>query len=125
MLQEICVINAQSGYSNKTAVIVIISMRSLVSIEQQSPRRPCDILFSLIQFCHCMLKSRQTYVPHFRDTMFNNSCGTLVYLTLIDLYHKNLGRRNQLPPQYDFVNKIIVNTHNSCRIQIKVPFSVM
>ena len=33
----------QSGYSNKTAVIVIISMRSLVSIQQQSPRRPCDI----------------------------------------------------------------------------------
>ena len=28
---------------NKTAVIVIISMRSLVSIEQQSPRRSCDI----------------------------------------------------------------------------------
>ena len=41
--QEICAINAQSGYSNKTAVIVIISMRSLVSIEQQRPRRPCDI----------------------------------------------------------------------------------
>ena len=33
-----------SGYSNKTAVKVILSMRSLVSIEQQSPRRPCDIL---------------------------------------------------------------------------------
>ena len=32
-----------SGYSNKTAVKVILSMRSLVSIEQQSPRRPCDI----------------------------------------------------------------------------------
>ena len=32
----------QSGYSNKTAVKVILSMRSLVSIEQQSPRRPCD-----------------------------------------------------------------------------------
>ena len=31
-----------SGYSNKTAVKVILSMRSLVSIEQQSPRRPCD-----------------------------------------------------------------------------------
>ena len=28
---------------NKAAVIVIISMQSLVSIEQQSPRRPCDI----------------------------------------------------------------------------------
>ena len=40
---EICAINAQSGYLNKTAVIVIISMRSLVSIEQQSPRRSCDI----------------------------------------------------------------------------------
>ena len=36
--------NAQSGYSNKTAVKVILSMRSLVSIKQQSPRRPCDIL---------------------------------------------------------------------------------
>ena len=33
-----------SGYSNKTAVKVILSMRSLVSIKQQSPRRPCDIL---------------------------------------------------------------------------------
>ena len=32
-----------SGCSNKTAVKVILSMRSLVSIEQQSPRRPCDI----------------------------------------------------------------------------------
>ena len=32
-----------SGYSNKTAVKVILSMQSLVSIEQQSPRRPCDI----------------------------------------------------------------------------------
>ena len=32
-----------SGYSNKIAVKVILSMRSLVSIEQQSPRRPCDI----------------------------------------------------------------------------------
>ena len=31
-----------SGYSNKTAVKVIFSMRSLVSIEQQSPRRPCN-----------------------------------------------------------------------------------
>ena len=31
-----------SSYSNKTAVKVILSMRSLVSIEQQSPRRPCD-----------------------------------------------------------------------------------
>ena len=33
-----------SSYLNKTAVKVILSMRSLVSIEQQSPRRPCDIL---------------------------------------------------------------------------------
>ena len=33
-----------SGYSNKTAVKVILSMRSLVFIKQQSPRRPCDIL---------------------------------------------------------------------------------
>ena len=33
-----------SGYSNKTAVKVILSMWSLGSIEQQSPRRPCDIL---------------------------------------------------------------------------------
>ena len=33
-----------SSYSNKTAVKVILSMRSLVSIKQQSPRRPCDIL---------------------------------------------------------------------------------
>ena len=31
------------SYSNKRAVLVILSMRSLVSIEQQSPRRPCDI----------------------------------------------------------------------------------
>ena len=33
-----------SSYSNKTAVKVILSIRSLVSIKQQSPRRPCDIL---------------------------------------------------------------------------------
>ena len=32
-----------NSYSNKTAVKVILSMRSLVSIEQQSPRRPCDM----------------------------------------------------------------------------------
>ena len=37
-----------SGYSNKTAVKVILSMRSLVSIEQQSPRRPCDSCISCI-----------------------------------------------------------------------------
>ena len=37
-----------SGYSNKTAVKVILSMRSLVSIEQQSPRRPCDILWPML-----------------------------------------------------------------------------
>ena len=42
--QEICAINAQSGYSNKRVVLVIISMQSLVSIKQQSPRRPCDIM---------------------------------------------------------------------------------
>ena len=33
-----------SGYSNKTAVKVILSMWSLVSMEQQSPRRACDLL---------------------------------------------------------------------------------
>ena len=37
-----------SGYSNKTAVKVILSMRSLVSIEQQSPRRPCDIIYTIL-----------------------------------------------------------------------------
>ena len=37
-----------SGYSNKTAVKVILSMRSLVSIKQQSPRRPCDILVASV-----------------------------------------------------------------------------
>ena len=37
-----------SGYSNKTAVKVILSMQSLVSIEQQSPRRPCDILVASV-----------------------------------------------------------------------------
>ena len=37
-----------SGYSNETAVKVILSMRSLVSIEQQSPRRPCDIYWYTI-----------------------------------------------------------------------------
>ena len=39
-----------SGYSNKTAVKVILSMRSLVSIKQQSPRRPCDITLAYIWF---------------------------------------------------------------------------
>ena len=33
-----------SGYLNKTAVKVILSMQSLVSIKQQNPRRSCDIL---------------------------------------------------------------------------------
>ena len=42
-----------SGYSNKTAIKVILSMRSLVSIEQQSPRRPCDI-FSMEFFLSCL-----------------------------------------------------------------------
>ena len=37
-----------SGYSNKTAVKVILSMQSLVSIKQQSPRRPCDILVASV-----------------------------------------------------------------------------
>ena len=37
-----------NGYSNKTAVKVILSVRSLVSIEQQSPRRPCDTLSTLL-----------------------------------------------------------------------------
>ena len=35
-----------SGYSNQRAVLVIISMRSLVSIKQQSPRRLCNILLA-------------------------------------------------------------------------------
>ena len=39
-----------SGYSNKTAVKVILSMRSLVSIEQQSPRRPCDTKHTFVFF---------------------------------------------------------------------------
>ena len=38
-----------SGYSNETAVKVILSMQSLVSIEQQSPRRPCDILVANVR----------------------------------------------------------------------------
>ena len=46
--QEIYAINAQSSYLNKTAVIVIISMRSLVSIKQQSPRKPCDINSNMV-----------------------------------------------------------------------------
>ena len=41
-----------NGYSNKTAVKVILSMQSLVSIEQQSPRRPCDI-----KLCKNMLQA--------------------------------------------------------------------
>ena len=40
-----------SGYSNKTAVKVILSMRSLVSIKQQSPRRPCDIIVHCHRMC--------------------------------------------------------------------------
>ena len=40
-LQEICAINGPSSKSNKTAVLVIISMQSLV-LQQQSPRRTCD-----------------------------------------------------------------------------------
>ena len=34
-------------------------------------------LFSLIQFCHCTLKSRQTYYSHFRDMSF------LIYLLMV------------------------------------------
>ena len=58
-----------SGYSNKTAFKVILSMRSLVSIEQQSPRRPCDTISKFLSFtflvhvcsgssmCHFLCKS--------------------------------------------------------------------
>ena len=42
-----------SGYSNKTAVQVILSMWSLVSIEQQSPRRPCDITTACSNIVEC------------------------------------------------------------------------
>ena len=48
-----------SSYLNKTAVKVILSMRSLVSIEQQSPRRPCDISNTRnIYFLFCMPLTR-------------------------------------------------------------------
>ena len=59
--QDICTINAQSGYSNKIAVIVIIWMWPLVSIEQQSPRRPCDSnkASKIHRFHH---RSRSTFV---------------------------------------------------------------
>ena len=40
-----------SSYSNKTAVKVILWMLSLVSIEQQSLRRPCDKNGGLLFFC--------------------------------------------------------------------------
>ena len=41
-LQEICAINAPSGKSNKTAVLVILSMQSLVLHQTSEPGRPCD-----------------------------------------------------------------------------------
>ena len=42
-LRENCAINAPSGKSFKTAVLVILSKDLWLYIEQQSPRRPCDI----------------------------------------------------------------------------------
>ena len=53
-----------SGYSNKTAVKVILSMRSLVSIEQQSPRSPCDT--------YVFLKSTICLIIPFPQITFRN-----------------------------------------------------
>ena len=55
-----------SGYSNKTAVKVILSMRSLVSIKQQSPRRPCDTCTSLrsstrVKWLGALVRDRRTW----------------------------------------------------------------
>ena len=46
-IQEICAINAPKQLVKKTAVIVIISMWSLVLYQTAEPRRPCDIKFIL------------------------------------------------------------------------------
>ena len=63
-----------SGYSNKTAVKVILSMRSLVSIEQQSPRRPCDSMLIILKpinfvMSGCDLLSTSTAQLHSRSAL--------------------------------------------------------
>ena len=66
-----------SGYSNKTAVKVILSMWSLVSIKQQSPSRPCDILVAnvgpevaktakTVQMCQKMCKAQNVQKQYFQ-----------------------------------------------------------
>ena len=66
-----------SGYSNKTAVKVILSMRSLVSIEQQSPRRPCDI--NLTTFTLCSNQMNRTTLNLFKQEIkFQITAGATV-----------------------------------------------
>ena len=70
-----------SSYSNKTAVKVILSMQSLVSIEQQSPRRPCDsnIFRSVCQeFCPGGVLSKhalQVVSQHALQQVSGGKCG--------------------------------------------------
>ena len=83
-----------SSSLNKTAVKVILLMRSLVSIEQQSPRRPCDIKLtcidcsgsnhSLFNFIGklCGPKLRTSYVWVF--FLFTLSCVNFFSCSVID-----------------------------------------
>ena len=72
-----------SGYSNKTAVKVILSMWSLVSIEQQSPRRPCDITLCV----------RTTWVPWIKHlwTIKDESCNGWMTTLQIHLAPLQIG----------------------------------
>ena len=60
-----------SSYSNKTAVKVILSMRSLISIEQQSPRRPCDIYIHFKSVLNlkeiCLPSTNRKYISRLLD----------------------------------------------------------
>ena len=68
-----------SSYLNKTAVKVILSMRSLVSIKQQSPRRPCDI--TMVSRTHSLLQLVYHMISVVLITIF---CGHFTYI------HRNI-----------------------------------
>ena len=116
-----------SSYSNKTAVKVILSMRSLVSIEQQSPGRPCDtnipwshswliaiFLTSTVYCVHCihcihwfdlfapktMSPSPYTSIPlHPRHTASTAYCVHHVHCMPYMPYVGNLFALPKCPPQ--------------------------
>ena len=58
------------------------------------------ILFRLIQFCHCALKSRKTCRPQFRDTLFCNFTEFSSYYVYMVLAasHKDAGTSQNTSP---------------------------